>query len=170
MKKFFCLLIVLHFSTSSCGSSSEGNFVSITGQVAGSSYQSESGAFDDVGGSQLLIAVADQGDICGMATSGQVPSDFQWLSIVICVEAGSEAIEYTILPGNPYIPCDAGSAWVEHRSITGGSPSSTLAESGTVSISSYSDQALAGTVDVLFSGQDAITGEFNVEFCAALNN
>ena len=153
-----------------CGSSSDNdNLVSIAGTVSERPFESKSGAFDVKGESSLLLAVADQADICGMAESGEVPSDFQWLSVSLCIESGSEVGEYKIEEGNPYVPCEGKIAWAEMRQIAGGVPSVLRAMGNTVKINSYSSTSISGRLGVAFATGEYVAGEFEVEYCDALD-
>jgi hypothetical protein len=163
----FLLLIVVF---SNCGSSSNSdNLISITGTVSGKPFESKSGGFDLKGDSSLLLEVADGEDLCELAQFGRTPFDFQWLVVSLCIEAGSEVGEYQIVAGNPYVPCEGKIAWAEMRQITGGVPSVVEAEGNIVKVNSYSSTSISGRVGVAFADGGMVAGEFEVEYCDALD-
>jgi len=153
-----------------CGSSSNGDrLVSISGTVSDRSFDSKSGAYDISGDSSLLLAVADQADICGMASSGEVPSEFQWLSVSLCIETGSEVGDYQVEEGNSYVPCQGKIAWAEIRQVSGGTPSVVQAGSGTVSLKTFTQNTISGNLQANFLDGGNIIGEFEVKLCEDLD-
>lgn len=166
----YILLVSLVLPLSSCGSSSnDTNLVSITGTVSQQSFEAKSGAFDLKGDSSLFLAFSDMADICKMAESGEMPSEFRELAVSLCIETGSEVGEYQIVTGNPYVPCEGKIAWAEMRQLSGGVPSVVGAEGNIVKISSYSPATISGSVGVAFRAGEFVAGDFEVEYCDALD-
>jgi hypothetical protein len=153
-----------------CGSSSKGdNLLSISGTVSQKSFEAKSGAFDLKGDSTLFLAFTDLADICGMAERGETPSDFRELAVSLCIEAGSEVGEYQITSGNPYVPCEGKIAWAEMRQLTGGVPNVVEAEGNIVKVNFYSSTSISGRVGVAFADGGMVAGDFEVEYCDAID-
>jgi hypothetical protein len=164
------LLISLVLPLSGCGSSSDGNnLVSISGMVSQKSFEAKSGAFDLKGESSLFLAFTDLADICKMAEKNEMPSDFQELAVSLCIETGSEVGEYQIVSGNPYVPCEGKIAWAEMRQLSGGIPDVFEADGNIVKVNSYSSTSISGRVGVAFATGEFVAGDFEVEYCDALD-
>ena len=166
----FILFLPLMVVFSDCGYSSNGGvFVEISGTVSQKSFEAKSGAFDLSGDSSLYLAFSDLADICGMAERSEIPSEFMQLAVSLCIEAGSEVGEYQIVAGNPYVPCEGKIAWAEMRQLSGGVPSVVEAEGNIIKINSYSSTSISGRVGVAFATGEFVAGDFEVEYCDALD-
>ena len=166
------MILIPLFTTllAGCGSSSDNdNLLSISGTVSQKSFEAKSGAFDLKGDSTLFLAFTDLADICGMAERGDTPSDFRELAVSLCIEAGSEVGEYQITSGNPYVPCEGKIAWAEMRQLTGGVPNVVESEGNIVKVNSYSSISISGRVGVVFADGGMVTGDFEVDYCDALD-
>ncbi len=155
-----------------CGeSSTPGTASGVTGTVGGQVFSGSAGSFDRLGDEALLLAIATTGGLCQFAQTGGIPAtDLRWLNVFLCVGVGVDPVgDYPVQPGgNGQGPCPGQLAWGEQRYWHDGVFDVQAADSGTVTVTSVSDQRLTGSVSLSF-GTETVAGSFSADYCAVLN-
>ncbi len=138
-----------------------GDAVSATGSVA-------------LGGSPInagVVVLSNTSGLCGLAVAGKEPKNSQFLILVVSdrntntapTGAGSYVIyssgaQPTKLAIAQYFQTDASCHEIQ----------STLATSGTITLTSVSNGNLSGTFDLTFDTGDHVSGSFSAANCSAL--
>ena len=172
---FTCSAVALLLSA--CGTSTDSKVpVTVGGSVQGQPFAGKAGDFDVLQEGALLIAVSQiSGGLCPLAEAsdgGAAPSfDLQWLSIMTCGGTTEMTGEYAVTADSQQVGpmCQPKLAYAEIRRLVSGVASQVPADSGTLTLLSYSDQRLTGSLTLAFGGE-VVAGEFSAGFCAALNH
>ena len=160
---------------SACAANDTKVTAAVNGSVRGQAFAGSAADFDTLTEGELLIAIADAGGICQYAAAsdgGAAPSfDIQWLSVMTCSGTMELTGQYEIRADYQQASdvCEPKMAGVEIRRFVGGVATQVPADSGTLTISAFSDQSLKGSLTVNF-GTEAVTGEFTAGYCASLNH
>jgi hypothetical protein len=125
------------------------------------------------------IVLVNKGGICSMAAIG-TPKNLQLISITLHATLDSGGFSTPAsAPGTYQVFDDSGpvppgdNLAVVHYGSGDASCARTLEQSaftGTVTVNAISGDAISGTFDVTFPGQNHVTGSFNAPSCAALAN
>jgi hypothetical protein len=144
--------------------------MTVEGTVTGTAFLAGSGAYDTVATYLHSVVLIEGIDLCSMATTGTIPSDIQILTVSFCKGPEEKRVECGIVGvEDPPVHCNQKEAWAELRGMSGATPTTVRASSGTVVAEGVDGAFLFGHVDLTFAGAGTLSGKFVAPYCSGLS-